>query len=188
MTQQNSFYSVEELKEMGFQKIGTDVNISKKASFYGTENISLGNHVRIDDFCILSGKIALGDYIHVAAYSALYGSDAGIQVDDFANISSRVCIYAVSDDYSGESMTSPMVPEEYKKLQKAPVNIGKHAIIGSGCVVLPGASIGEGCAVGSLSLVKRPLDDWWIYAGIPAEKRKKRSKDLLQKEQKFRAL
>lgn len=186
MAQQNSFYSMEELKDMGFKSIGADLSISKKASFYGVENISIGSHVRIDDFCILSGKISIGDYIHIAAYSALYGSDAGIQINEFANISSRVCIYAVTDDYSGESMTSPMIPDEYKNLQKAPVYIGRHAIIGSGSVILPGSEIGEGCAVGSLSLIKNALDAWWIYAGIPAKKLKERSKGLLEKEKEWK--
>lgn len=186
MAQQNSFYSMEELKDMGFKSIGADLSISKKASFYGVENISIGSHVRIDDFCILSGKISIGDYIHIAAYSALYGSDAGIQINEFANISSRVCIYAVTDDYSGESMTSPMIPDEYKNLQKAPVYIGRHAIIGSGSVVLPGSEIREGCAVGSLSLIKNALDAWWIYAGIPAKKLKERSKGLLEKEKEWK--
>ena len=186
MAQQNSFYSMEELKDMGFKSIGADLSISKKASFYGVENISIGSHVRIDDFCILSGEISIGDYIHIAAYSALYGSDAGIQINEFANISSRVCIYAVTDDYSGESMTSPMIPDEYKNLQKAPVYIGRHAIIGSGSVILPGSEIGEGCAVGSLSLIKKALDAWWIYAGIPAKKLKERSKGLLEKEKEWK--
>ena len=186
MAQQNSFYSMEELKDRGFKSIGADLSISKKASFYGVENISIGSHVRIDDFCILSGKISIGDYIHIAAYSALYGSDVGIQINEFANISSRVCIYAVTDDYSGESMTSPMIPDKYKNLQKAPVYIGRHAIIGSGSVVLPGSEIGEGCAVGSLSLIKNALDAWWIYAGIPAKKLKERSKGLLEKEKEWK--
>ena len=181
MAQQNSFYSMEELKDMGFKSIGADLSISKKASFYGVENISIGSHVRIDDFCILSGEISIGDYIHI-----LYGSDAGIQINEFANISSRVCIYAVTDDYSGESMTSPMIPDEYKNLQKAPVYIGRHAIIGSGSVILPGSEIGEGCAVGSLSLIKNALDAWWIYAGIPAKKLKERSKGLLEKEKEWK--
>lgn len=186
MAQQNSFYSMEELKDMGFKSIGADLSISKKASFYGVENISIGSHVRIDDFCILSGEISIGDYIHIAAYSALYGSDAGIQINEFANISSRVCIYAVTDDYSGESMTSPMIPDKYKNLQKTPVYIGRHAIIGSGSVILPGSEIGEGCAVGSLSLIKNALDAWWIYAGIPAKKLKERSKGLLEKEKEWK--
>lgn len=103
----NSFYEESELKQLGFKQIGKNVRISRKASFYGVSKISIGNNVRIDDFCILSGKIDIGNYIHIAAYSALYGGDDGIFLDDFVNISSRVCIYSVSDDYSGNSMTNP---------------------------------------------------------------------------------
>lgn len=35
-------------------------------------------------------------------------------MEDFTTTSSRVCIYSVSDDYSGETMTNPMIPENIK--------------------------------------------------------------------------
>lgn len=69
----NSFYTENELNELGLKAVGENVNISKKASLYGCSEISIGNNVRIDDFCILSGNIKIGDYVHVAAYTALYG-------------------------------------------------------------------------------------------------------------------
>ncbi|MBM3059473.1 dTDP-4-amino-4,6-dideoxy-D-glucose acetyltransferase VioB, partial [Escherichia coli] len=43
-----------QLKEMGFKSVGENVKISDKASFYGCDNISIGNNVRIDDFCVFS--------------------------------------------------------------------------------------------------------------------------------------
>ena len=52
----NSFYSKEELKEIGFKKYGENVLISRKTSIYNPEKIIIGNNVRIDDFCILSRK------------------------------------------------------------------------------------------------------------------------------------
>ena len=100
-----SFYDKDEIKKLGLKSFGEEVLISRKASFYGAEDISIGSHVRIDDFCILSGKITLGNYIHIAAFSALYGGTDGVCIDDFANISSRVSIYSRNDDYSGLSMT-----------------------------------------------------------------------------------
>lgn len=69
----NNFYSIKELKELGFKDIGDNVLISRKASIYSPENIKLGNHVRIDDFTILSGNIIIGNYVHISAYVALYG-------------------------------------------------------------------------------------------------------------------
>ena len=126
-----SIYSRDELLRMGFKAVGENVAISDKASFYGAGNITIGSNVREDDFCILSGNINIGNYIHIAAYSALFGGSAGIELRDFANISSRVSIYAVSDDYSGATMTNPMIPDEYKNLTREPVIISRHVIIGA---------------------------------------------------------
>lgn len=60
---QTSFYSEEELRALGFKSIGKGCRISRKACFYGVESMSVGDNVRIDDFCILSGSITLGSHI-----------------------------------------------------------------------------------------------------------------------------
>jgi len=180
-----SFYSDDELNEMGFHSVGHNVCISRKASFYGTKNITIGNHVRIDDFCLLSGKITLGNNIHIAAYSALYGGDTGITAYDFSNISSRVCVYAISDDYSGRTMTNPTIPDKYKDVFSRPVVIGRHVIVGSGSTILPGVELKDGTAVGAMSLCKSSTKSWTIYAGIPAREIKGRSQELLKLEKEY---
>lgn len=177
-----SFYSEAELAEIGLKKYGTNVQISRKASIYGAEKISMGNNVRIDDFCVLSGNITLGNYVHIAVYSALFGGNAGIEMQDFTGLSSRSVIYAASDDYSGEYMTNPTIPDEYLRVIDQRVIIGKHAVIGSGTTILPGVTVGEGSAVGSMSLVNKSLEGWGIYAGIPCRYKKARSKKLLDME------
>ena len=78
----SSFYSEEELLKIGFKSIGKGCLISRKTSFYGVDKISIGNNVRIDDFCILSGNITLGNNIHISAYVALYGAE-GIVFEDY---------------------------------------------------------------------------------------------------------
>ena len=45
----------------------------------------------------------------------------------------------------------------------APVKLGKHVIVGSGSVVLPGAELGEGVAVGAISFVSRSLEPWDLF-------------------------
>ena len=181
----NSYLTEEELLQIGFKSIGKNVMLSKKASIYRAERISIGSNVRIDDFCILSGTITIGNYIHIAAYSALYGSDVGIQLDDFSNISSRVCIYAISDDFSGEMMTNPLIPDKYKRMIKARVHVEKHVIIGTGSTILPDVTLREGTAVGAMSFIKETTEPWGIYAGIPARRIKERKRDLLYCEEKF---
>lgn len=181
----NSFYSQDELISLGFKSIGKNVQLSKKVSVYGINNISIGNNVRIDDFCILSGNINIGSYIHIAAYSALYGGIVGITIDDFANISSRVCVYAISDDYSGETMTNPMIPDKYKNVKQDSVHIERHVIIGSGSTILPGVTLAEGTAIGAMSLVSRSTNSWTICGGIPIRIIRERSKELLELEKMF---
>lgn len=180
-----SFCSEKELEELGLQSYGENVKISKHACFYDSSNISIGNNVRIDDFCILSGRIELGNNIHIAAYSALYGGDDGIFIADFANLSSRISVYSVNDDYSGESMTNPTIPDEFKNVESAPVYIGKHAIIGSTSIVLPGVIIAEGSSFGSFSFINKNSEPWSINAGIPFRKISNRNKKLLDLEKVY---
>ena len=181
----NSFYSEEELKEIGFKSIGTSVLISKKCSIYGAQNISIGSNVRIDDFCILSGKIEIGNYIHIAAGSMLFAGNEGIIFEDFSGLSSRCAVYAASDDYSGDALTNPTVPDEYRNVTGGTVIFKRHAIIGAGSTVLPNTIVGEGASVGSMSLVNKSIEGWGIYVGIPCRRVKDRSKHLLELEKEF---
>ncbi len=181
----NSFYTIDEIQKIGFKSYGKNLHISKKCSIYGPEKIVLGDNVRIDDFCVLSGNIRIGNNVHIAVYSALFAGEAEIKLEDFSNISSRVCIYAISDDFSGNTMTNPTIPDVYKNVIQKPVNIGRHVVIGTGSTVLPGVTIGEGTAVGAMSLVKSSTESWKIYAGIPAKIIGERKDDLLTLERMY---
>ncbi|MCK4620870.1 MAG: acyltransferase [Desulfuromonadales bacterium] len=177
------------VERMGFASVGDNVFISNKASFYNCSNISLGNNVRIDDFCVLSagvGGITIGNHVHVAVYSSLIGAGK-ITLSDFCNISSRVAIYSSSDDYSGATMTNPMVPGKYTDVTHAAVFFGKHVIVGSGSIILPGVTLEDGVAVGSLSLIPKDCKAFGVYAGSPAKFIKERKRDLLELEKAFLA-
>jgi galactoside O-acetyltransferase len=183
------YLNLSQLNSLGLAAFGEDARVSDRASIYNPAAIRLGNHVRIDDFCILSagpGGIVLGDHIHIAAYTSLIGAGR-ITVDDFGNVSSRVSIYSSSDDYSGATMTNPTISEKYKNVHVEDVVIGRHVIIGCGSVVLPGAILGEGVAIGALSVVKGDCAPFGVYVGAPARRVRERSRELLAVEARFRA-
>ena len=178
-----------EINALGFRSVGDNVHISDRASFYGAGRISIGNNTRIDDFCVLSagdGGIFIGAHIHIAVYSSFIGAGK-ITISDFCNFSSRVSVYSSNDDYSGAAMTNPTVPSEYTGVINADVYLGRHVIVGSGSVVLPGVTLEEGVAVGALSLVNRNCEAFGIYAGNPARRIKERKRDLLDLEKRFLA-
>ncbi len=183
------FLNQDSLLAMQFQFLGEGVQVSEKASIYGASRISLGSYCRIDDFCVLSagdGGIFIGRYVHIAVMSSLIGRGR-IQLGDFCNVSSRVSIYSSSDDYSGAFMTNPTVPENYTNVDHRDVVLERHVIVGSGAVILPGVTIGEGTAVGALSLVNGSLDAFGIYAGSPIKRIKSRSTRLIELERLFLA-
>lgn len=176
-----AFYSKQQLIELGFKSIGENVKVSDKASIYNAGNISIGDNTRIDDFCIISagdGGINIGRNVHVACYTLIIGAGK-IDIGNYVGLSSRVAVYSSSDDYSGEFLTNPTVPEEYTNVDTAPIYFGEHALIGSGSVVLPGVHIGVGVAVGALSLITKNLNEWQIYSGVPAKRLKERKKGCL---------
>lgn len=174
----NSFYTRDGLKNLGLMKIGKNVNISKFARFYNPENIEIGNNVRIDDFCILSGHIKLGSFIHISAFTALYGKN-GIQMNDYSGLSARCTVFSATDDFSGNFLVGTMVKSEYRNIIGGEVLIDKFSQVGCNCVILPSVTINEGVAVGAMSLVISNLEPWGIYKGIPAVFLKRRSKKLL---------
>lgn len=174
----NSFYTHEEVGQMGFKSVGSNILISRYAKFYSVENIVLGNNVRIDDFCILSGKICLGSNIHISAYSALYGK-FGIELEDFTGLSPRCTLFSASDDFSGDFLVGPMIDQKFTNVKGGKIRIMKYSQIGANCIILPGVTISEGVAVGAMSLIINNLDSWSIYKGIPAKYLKPRSRKLL---------
>lgn len=183
-----AWLTYDQIKAMGFASIGKDVLLSDKSSYYNCEKIFIGNNVRIDDFCVLSagiGGIEIGNYIHIAVFSSLIGAGK-ISIGDFSNISSRVSIYSSNDDYSGLSMTNPMISADFTNVHSDDVKIKKHVIVGSGSIVLPGVTLKEGVAIGALSLVKDDCNPFGIYAGVPAKQISERKKDLLKLEELLR--
>ena len=107
----SNFLSKTEIEGIGFESYGENLLISRDAKFYNPSKIALESNIRIDDFCILSagkGGIQIASYVHIACFTSLIGK-APIKVGRFSNLSSRVSIYSSSDDYSGETMTNPMI-------------------------------------------------------------------------------
>jgi galactoside O-acetyltransferase len=161
--------SPEQIAQLGFAAVGTDVAISDRCSIYGAASISIGSHVRIDDFAILTAAQAMviGSYVHVSAFAFLSGQ-FGIVIGDFVNVSPRATLLSGSDDFSGQWLPGALIPEDLRQVQGGGIRLERHSMVGAHSVVLPGVTFAEGAVVGALSLVKASLGPWGVYAGIPA--------------------
>ncbi|MFL1559569.1 acyltransferase, partial [Pseudomonas sp. O11] len=88
---------------------------------------------------------------------------------------------------SGKTLTNPTVPSDYKIEAKSAVYIGRHVIIGTNSIVIPGVHLADGCSVGAMSMVTKSTEEWGIYFGIPAKRIKNRSRQLLDLEAEYLA-
>jgi acetyltransferase-like isoleucine patch superfamily enzyme len=183
----SEFLGRDRLLSLGVRCGGEAIQVHVSVVLIDSQRLQIGNHVRIDPFCILSarGGISLGQHIHIAAHCSLIGG-GGIEINDFAGISHGAKLLSVSDDLSGSYLTGPTIPDEFRAVIKSPIRIGRHAVVGAGSVILPGVTLGEGTIVGALSLVRDDLPPWTVWGGIPARQIGTRRQDLLTFEEPLR--
>jgi len=180
----SGYYNENDLSAFGFKSVGKNVRIAKNCTIIGLDNISIGNDVRIDGYSTIiaaGGYVTLGSYIHIGGYAFISGG-AGVIMEDFSGLSQGVRIYSKSDDYSGAYLTNPTIPPKYLNIVNGVVTLKRHVIIGSGSIILPKVTIGEGSSVGALSVVTKSLGEWGVFVGSPVRRFKSRSRQLLEHE------
>ena len=180
-----AFLSEDQIRGMGFKRVGRHVRISDKASIYNPEQIEIGDYSRIDDFCVVSGKVTIGRNVHLAVFCNVAGGTEGVVLEDFSGLAYGCHVFSQSDDYTGRSMTNPTVPSQYKSEIKRLVTIGRHCILGANSLVFPGVHMAEGCSLGAMSMLTKSTQPWSIYFGVPAKRIKSRKKDLLELERAY---
>ncbi len=168
--------TVNELRDAGFTSVGESARVSRKCSLYGITG-TIGEHVRVDDFCILKGNITLDDYVHLAAFCMISGAHAPVTIGRHVGISTRLSLFTASDDYSANTLGGPTTPAEYTTQIVGPVSIGTGTMIGAHCVILPRVTIGAGASVGAGCIVGQNLPDGWIMRAVKSRLRLDRRRD-----------
>jgi len=88
-------------------------------------------------------------------------SQLTLKIGDRAAISPRVTF--VMHSQPNDARTVP-----YVNSHKGPITIGADAWIGTGAVLLPNITVGEGAVVGANSVVIRDVLPYTIVGGVPA--------------------
>lgn len=179
----NIFFNLKHLKSCG-----KNVIIGKTVRIRYPELVEIGNNVIIDDFTYISTQLKLHSNVHISAGCKIIGGKRSyVEMRQFSTLAPNVVLSAGSDDYSG-GIATPMVPIKYKGNAKiGKIILNKHCIIGSGSVVLPDVEFKEGACLGALSLANKSLDEYCLYAGIPAKMLKKRDRrEIADLESRFK--
>jgi len=182
MTNAAQYWDRTELLAMGLAAVGKHVFVSREATIVDPERVFIGDMVRIDPFSLIIAKqpVRIGSHVHIGS-SVTLNAVAEITIGDFSGLSAGTKVFTTDDDYGGAFLTGPTVDPRFTNITTAPVTLHEHCIVGANSVILPGAVLEQGAAVGALSLVKGRLEAWTIYGGSPARKLKARSRELLAK-------
>ncbi len=156
--------------KMLLKSMGKNVLIDVGVFFYGTKNISIGAYTWIDSGVRLEaglGEITIGKRVHIAPYAIIAAREPVI-IGDYVGIGAGAKVYANSErPYAGKRMSGPMIPEEDKAYYSKKIILGKDSCVGTGAVLLPGASLGEGAVVGANTVVKKKIEPYHIVVGSP---------------------
>ena len=151
-----AYLTAEQLAAMGFRRLGKGVRVSDKASIHDADRIEIWDHSRVDDFCVVSGRVVIGRNVHLAVFCNVAGGERGVEIGDFSVFAYGCHVFSQSDDYSGATMTNSTVPERYKKVTRAAVRVGRHCIVGTNSLIFPGVALAEGTSVGAMTMVTHP--------------------------------
>ena len=176
-----------------FGSVGRGVNFGRDISLRCPPNITLGDHVTIDDGCAMDargvenpvGDFVIGDRTLIARDTVMLvksnflriGADtsigsqcnlsavSGIEIGDFCIIAGQC--YFGGGRYKMALNGTPMVTQGLET--KGPVKIGNDVWIGANVTVLDGVTVGNGAIIGAGSVVTKDVAENAIVAGVPAK-------------------
>jgi acetyltransferase-like isoleucine patch superfamily enzyme len=155
-------------EELSFLKFcGPDVRIFHGSRLVPPELISIGERTQIDEGVrVFAGRgVRIGRFVHLALNSVIFGGGE-CEIGDFVSVGVGVCIITGSDLPSG-GLTNPTIPLELRAVERSNVTIGRHALLYTGALILPGIEIPEGTVISAGGIVHKSLKPWMVYAGNP---------------------
>ena len=143
---------------------GEDTRIYQSARLIRPQHITIGRGCRIDDFTFLFGgeDLLIDDRVHISSFSSIVGG-GHTRIESYAGLSAGCRLITGSENYQGEGLTNPCIPEEFRSVKRSHVTIRKHALLFTNVIVFPGVEIGAGSVVSAASIVSHDLDPWGIY-------------------------
>lgn len=174
-----------------FGSCGTGVVIGKHCALRHPRKLFIGDHVVIDDFCVLDARgtgndglrigdrsiinrgtqlVSKGGDIAIGAGCALGSrsnmvSWSGIRIDDDVSIAAECLVSAGT--YAIDQMSLPR--SERKAVTNGPIRICSHAWIASRVTILDAVCIGEDSVVSAGAVVRSNVPPRSLAHGNPAQ-------------------
>jgi acetyltransferase-like isoleucine patch superfamily enzyme len=123
--------------------------------------VSHGFQVRAPARLVIGARTNVGE-------NAILDARGGLVIGRNVNLSSQVHIWTAQHAWNSPDFA----------YMKAPVTIGENVWIGPRVTVLPGAVIGDGAVIAAGAVVSGKVEQYALYAGVPAKRIADRTQDL----------
>lgn len=130
--------------------------------------IIISEKVVIDSFVKIkpaggSGDLIIGPESVINSGCVLYTGN-GIRIGSNVAIAANCTFAPANHEYARKNV---LIAKQGFRPSKGGILVGDDVWIGANCVLLDGASVGDGCVVGAGSIVRRALEKYGIYGGNP---------------------
>lgn len=143
-----------------------DVLVEKGVTFKYVETISFGRHTTVQSGAYVYGSrtgeaVVFEDGVVLAPNVVVLG-EGGVRLGAHTHLGPNVVLTTQYGDARAEMATAS------PKVRAAPVRVGRGCWVGSGAVLMPGATLGDGCVVAPNSVVFGAWPDGSRLSGNPA--------------------
>lgn len=145
------------------------LRVGRNVQFVGTRNMTIGANVSFHGNAYVNsggqkGSLVIGASSHFDQFCVLY-AQGGLEIGEACAVASGVTIYTQSNQYAAE----PQLRVIDQPVRYARVTIGSDVWIGANVVILPGVQIGDHAIVAAGAVVLNDVESRDIVAGVPAK-------------------
>ena len=135
---------------------------ARKLSFFGKDSC-----IRPHAYLVATSNISIGDNVIIRPQSMLMADDyAKIKIGNDVLIGSGLHVYV--NDHKFDDISKTIAAQGYYPSED--VVIGNNVWIGANVIILKGVSIGEHSVIAAGSVVRKDVDSYSVYGGVPAKK------------------
>ena len=174
-----------------FQALGKGAIIGRNFIARHPQKMTIGNHVTIDDNCLLDARgaedegLVIEDEVILGRNSIVLAKNGPIRLGRRTSIGSNTVIVSMSGVEFGEcvlvaggcsfsagayhmdDITTPIMDQG--AYTTGPIVIGDNTWIGTGAIILDGVKIGKNAVIAAGAVVNKDVPENAIVAGVPAK-------------------
>jgi UDP-2-acetamido-3-amino-2,3-dideoxy-glucuronate N-acetyltransferase len=148
-----------------FNRIAPDVRLGRDVRIFGFVNLygcSVGDDTQLGCFVEIQKNAVVGRRCKISSHAFIC---EGVVIEDEVFIGHHVCF---TNDVFPRACRADGSAQRDGDWQLVPTRVRRRASIGSGAVILPGVTVGEGAIVGAGSVVTEDVAPRAVVAGNPA--------------------